>query len=471
MSKSIKVIGIFTLAMINVAAIGTVKNWPVAAEYGLSSIFFLLLASLVFFIPISLVSAELATGWPTIGGIFAWVKEAFGHRTGFLAIWLLWTQNVIFLPTFLSFIAAAFAYVFDPDLASNTLYMASSVLILFWGTTLANLFGMKISGWISSFGVLFGTFIPGILIILFGAIWFFSDSPSQITFSLQAMWPDLTNIDQLVFFTGILLTLCGMEMSAVHARDVKDPQRDYPKAILLSTLIVLGLSILGVLSIAIVIPQSQITLVAGSLQAFSYFVEAYHLKWLAPYFAALIGLGAIGSMSTWMVGPAKGLLAAAQSGDLPPYFRKVNKKGMPSNLLIAQAILVTFLSLLFLKMPTVSSAYWILSVLTAQLYLVMYVIMFATAIKLRYSQPGIKRPYRVPGGMIGMWVTCALGTLSSIVAFVIGFLPPGQIATGNTLFYMGFLAVGIVLLCFGPALILLFQKPSWKKALSHEKNE
>ena len=112
MSK--KIISIFTLVMINLAAIGSIRNWPTIAETGFSSIFFFLLAALVFFLPTALVSAELATGWPKIGGIFVWVREAFGKRLGFLAIWLLWVENVIWYPTILSFIAATVAYTFDP---------------------------------------------------------------------------------------------------------------------------------------------------------------------------------------------------------------------------------------------------------------------------------------------------------------------------------------------------------------------
>src|SRR5579872_6698598 len=174
---------IFSLAMINVAAIGTVKNWPISAEYGFASIFFMLLASLIFFIPVSLVSAELATGWPKIGGIFAWVKEAFGHRTGFLAIWLLWVENVIWYPTVLAFIAGAIAYVFNPGLVNNSLYTLIIILVLFWGTTLVNLLGMRTSSWISTISVLAGAFIPAALIIILGMMWYFQDKPLQITLS------------------------------------------------------------------------------------------------------------------------------------------------------------------------------------------------------------------------------------------------------------------------------------------------
>ncbi len=465
-----RTVSVFTLAMINVAAIGSVKNWPVTAEYGFASIFYFLLAAVVFFLPISLVTAELATGWPKSGGVFAWVKEAFGHRTGFLAIWLLWIENAFWYPTILSFIAATVAYIFNPSLANNTMYTLSIILISFWAATITNLCGMKVSGLISTLGVIFGTFIPGGLIILLGLIWYFTGHPMEIVFSWDSFVPNISSADQIVFFTGVLLSLCGMEMSAVHARDVRHPQKDYPKAILLSAALIIGMSVLGVLSIASVIPQKQISLVAGSMQAFSYFVNAYNLKWITPLIAGLIAAGAFGSLSTWVIGPTKGLLAAARSGDLPPYFRSVNKRGMPIRLLIAQAIFVSLLSLVFVFMPTVSSAFWILSAIVAQLYLLMYILLFAAAIKLRYKRQHVNRPYKVPGGKPGIWIISGVGTLSSLFALIIGFFPPSQIETGNVVFYVCFLILGIIVACFAPSIILLFQKPSWKKQLEHERD-
>ncbi len=465
-----RVISVFTLAMINVAAIGSVKNWPVTAEYGFSSIFYFILAAVVFFLPISFVAAELATGWPKSGGVYVWVREAFGHKTGFLAIWLLWIENAIWYPTILSFIAASIAYIFDPSLANNKFYTLSIILIAFWGASFANLLGMKISGWISTFGVIFGTFIPGGLIIILGLIWYLGGNPLQITTTWESIIPNLSSVDQLVFFTGVLLSLCGMEMSAIHARDVRHPQKDYPKAIVLSATLIIGMSILGVLAIASVIPQKQISLVAGSLQAFSYFVDAYGLKWMIPFIALLMAAGAFGSLSTWVIGPTKGLLAAARGGDLPPYFRAVNQHAMPTRLLVVQALIVTVLSFVFAYMPTVSSAFWILSAITAQLYLLMYILMFAAAVKLRYKYPKTERPYKIPGGKLGIWIVCAVGIISSAFALLIGFFPPSQIVTGNTFFYVLFLILGVILACFAPAIILLFQKPSWKHQLEHEKD-
>lgn len=457
-----KVLSVFTLAMINVAAIGGVKNWPFAAEYGFSAVFYYILAALIFFFPMSLVAAEFATGWPKKGGVYLWVKEAFGPKMGLLAVWLQWIENIIWYPTVLSFTAATIAYIFDPSLSQNTLYTMIVIIALFWIATIANFYGMKTSGWISNIGAICGTIIPGILIIILGISWIVEGASLQITFSTKSFFPDFS-LQHMVYFTGIMLALAGMEMSAVHALDVKNPQRDYSKAILLSALLILGLSLLGVLSIAIVVPTKEISFTAGTMQAFSVFLAKYNLNGLVPIIALLMAIGLFGSVSTWIIGPTKALLAAAQEGHLPHFFHKINKKGMPVALMLAQGIITTILSFMFVLMPTINAGFWILTVLVAQLYLIMYILMFAAGLYLRYKKPHVDRPFKVPGGKFGMWVVAVVGIIGSLFALFIGYFPPDNIQVGNRFFYVGFLIGGTVLGCILPFIFLLFKKPSWEK--------
>ncbi len=456
--------------MINVAAICSIKNWPITAEYGFSSLFYFMVSIVFFFIPSSLVSAELATGWPERGGIYAWVKAAMGHRLGFLAAWLLWIANVVWYPTILSFIAGTIAFCFNPALANHTFYLFCMILGTFWLATLLNLWGMKTSGWISSLGVMVGTMIPGILIIGLGLLWMMTGKHSHIDFTWDSFLPDMSSPKQLALLTGVLLGFAGMEMSAVHAREVKNPQRDYPRAILFSAVVIVALSLLGTLAIAIVIPQSEINLISGGIEAISFFLNSYHLEWSVPIIALMVAFGAMGGVSTWAAGPSKGLLAAAQDGDLPPILHKINKNNMPVAMLIFQGIIVTVISAVFLFMPNVNSSFWILLVLAAQLYLVMYIMMFIAGIVLRYKKPDVLRAYKIPGGNFGMWLVSGIGTIGALFAVVVGFFPPDQVETGSLFFFELFLSAGMIAFCAMPFIILFFKKPSWNEPI-HLKEE
>jgi len=460
-SPNRRVLSVFVLAMMNVAVIASLRALPMMAEEGLALVFFFVVAALIFLIPTAFVSAELATGWSEGGGVYTWVKEAFGGRWGFLAIWLQWIQNVIWYPTVLSFAAATFAYLFNPALASNKFYMLIIILSVYWGATIANFRGMRTSGLISTVGVMAGTIFPGALIIILGIIWMLKGNPAQISLATNDLIPDLSNIRNIVFLSGVLLTYAGMEVSAVHAQEVKNPQRDYPRSIFLATIVVLAVFILGSLSIAVLIPQKELSLVAGIMQAFSSFFEAYNLKWLIPIIALMVTAGAIGQVSTWIVGPSKGLFATAKNGDLPPFFQHVNRNGVATHLLIVQGLIVTIISLVFLFMPNVNSSYWILTALTAQLYLMMYILLYATAIRLRYSKPDVVRAYRVPGGNFGMWLVAGTGIAGALFAIFLGFFPPAQLATGSIVFYEAFLILGVLIMCAPPLIIYQLRKPNW----------
>lgn len=441
--KAKSTLSVLSLIMINLAALGGIRTWAPMAESGFASVFFLLFGVLTFFIPISLITAELATTWPESGGVYAWVKKAFGHRVGYLAIWLLWVQNMLWFPTMLSFLASSITFMFDPELSQSRPLTFVCALLIFWGATYINLKGVKASSILSSLGAVCGTFIPSILLIALGVWWFSSGRPIEIAFTWNSFVPDLGSVEQLALLAGIIISLLGIEMSAVHAVDVHHPQRNYPRAILLSSIILILFSVLGVLSITMVVPQSQLYLSAGCLQAFAFFFNALDLPLLIALMALVITLGGTGSLATWIMGPAKGLIAAARREDLPPALSQVNKRGVPKNFLILQAGIVSLLSIAFLFLPTINAAYWIFLVLTTQLYLVMYFLLFAAVIKLRKKEPNVTRPFKVPGGKVGLWIFSSVGFLSSLFAFVISFFPPAKIEPDSQPAYMVSLA-GII---------------------------
>ena len=462
-------LSVFVLAMMNVAIIMSLRGLPMMAKEGLSLVFYLLFSTIFFLIPTALVSAELATGWPHGGGVYSWVREAFGDHLGFAAIWLQWIQNVIWYPTVLSFAAGALAYLFlDPGLAENRFYNIIVILIVYWGATLINLRGMKASGRLTSLGVILGTIVPGVLIILLGICWVILGEPLTFRKDLTII-PDFTQFSHIAFLAGVVLLFAGMEVSAVHAKEVKNPKKDYPKAIFLATLIIFVVFALGSLAIAAVMPPEQIQLTSGIMAAFQHFLHLFKLDWLIPVIGLLIAFGAIGSVTAWIVGPSKGLFHTARMGDLPPFLAKKNKNGMPANILIIQGIIVTLLALVFLCMPTVSSAFFLLTALTAILYLIMYLFLYAAAIRLRYSQANVKRAYKIPGGNAGMWIVAGIGIIAALFSIIVGFFPPKLLAVGSPTFYVLFLVCGVVVVLGLSFLIIELRKPAWKKKIKTAK--
>jgi len=466
-AKSVGKLSVFTLAMMNFTAVVSLRGLPAEAEYGLGSIFYYLFAAVFFLVPVSLVAAELATGWPQQGGVFRWVGEAFGPRWGFVAIFLQWIESTIWFPTVLTFAAVSLAFVgphqrWDQAISANSTYIVAISLATYWAATLFNLRGVAVSGLISKWGGLIGTLIPGGVIIVLGIGYILFGGKSHMPIHRSDLLPDLTNVNNLVLAASIFLFYAGMEMSAVHVTEVENPGVNYPKAILIASLMTLTVFILGTLAIGFIIPQSQINLTQSLLVAYDDFFKFFGLGFLSPIIAIMLAIGVFAGVATWVVGPSKGLLTVGRAGYLPSWLQHTNAHGVQTHILLVQGLIVTALAVMFVVLPSVQAAYQILSQLTVTLYLIMYLLMFAAAIWLRHSEPLTPRTYRVPGGNVGMWIVAGAGFIGCMLAFVTSFVPPSQISVGSPTTYVLLLIGGNVLFVVLPLVIYAVRRPSWK---------
>jgi amino acid transporter len=458
MSSKKHALTIFSLTMITVGSVDSIRNLPATALFGSQLISFFILGAIFFLIPTALVSAELASGWAKQGGIYIWVKEAFGKKAGFLAIWLQWIENVIWYPTILSFVAGTMGYLINPAMANNPHFLWIVIVSSFWAATLVNLRGMRSSAFFSNICALSGLLLPMALIIGLGAVWIIAGHPLQVQFDSQAISPHWQDRSMWVSLTAIMMSFCGIEIATVHANDVHDPQKAFPRALTYSVLIILSTLILGSLAIAVVLPHDEINLVAGIMQAFDAFFAQYHLGFVMPVVAVMLVMGGLGGVSNWIIAPTKGLLVAAEDGNLPEIFQRSNRHGAPVSMLIAQAIIVTILSFLFLFMPSVNGSYWFLTALAAQLYMLMYLMMFVAAIKLRLSAPLQPRAFSIPGGLAGMLLVGGMGILGCLTTLVVSFMPPEGINVGTVSQYELTLVLGLIFMCLPPFVA------SWIKA-------
>lgn len=466
-SKTAK-LSVATLAIMNVTAVVSLRGLPAEAEYGLSSAFYYLFAALVFLIPTALVAAELAAMFADKqGGVFRWVGEAFGKRMGFLAIWLQWVESTIWYPTVLTFGAVSLAFIgmndaHDMSLASNRLYTLVVVLAIYWLATFISLKGMSWVGKVSKIGGLVGTIIPAGLLVVLAIVYLVSGGHSQLDFKGD-FFPDFSNFNNLVLASSIFLFYAGMEMGGIHVKDVDNPSVNYPKAVFIGSFITVLIFVLGTFSLGIIIPKSEINLTQSLLVGFDRYFDFIRASWLSPIIAIALAFGVLAGVLTWVAGPSKGIFAVGRAGYLPPFFQKTNSIGVQKNILFIQGGIVTLLGLLFVVMPSVQSFYQILSQLTVLLYLIMYLMMFAAAIYLRYNMKKANRPFRIGSKGNGlMWLIAGVGFLGSLLAFVLSFIPPGQIAVGSNAMWYSVLVIGCIVVVAAPLIIYAMRKPSWK---------
>ncbi|MFC8383881.1 APC family permease [Nocardia sp. NPDC056952] len=450
-----------TLALMTTSSVASLRSAPTMAVYGLACVFLYVIPAILFLMPTSLVAAELASGWQ--GGVYQWVSEGLSKPLGFLAVWCQFAMTIFYYPSLLAYVASTFAYIIHPSLASNGLYVAIVIITVYWAGVYVSSQGTKTVAGLSSMGLVIGTLIPGTVLVVLGLVFLAQGNESAAPMDSSHLLPAWAGLASLVLIVNNFLSYAGMEMNAVHVSSLKNPAKEFPKAMFLAMALVLVIFILPALAISWVVPSASLSLTAGVMQAFDAFFGHFGIGFLTPIVGIALVAAALGGMLTWLAGPSKGLLLIGRSeGYLPPFLTRLNKHGVQQNMLVAQGVFTTLIALLYAFIPNVSSAYWILSVITTQVYLIMYVLMFAAAAKLRRDDPDHPRGYRAPALM----ALCALGAASSIAAFTIGFVPPSQFGSGSPWVYVLIVGggLGIVGLLI-PYLFYRNRRDSWKFAV------
>ena len=447
------------LAMMTVGSVGYLGSAPATAVLGLASVFLYVLPAFVFLLPVSLVAAELASGWP--GGVYNWVREGISAPMGLVAVWCQFAQTVFYYPALLAYVGSTLAYVIDRRLAGNGIYTAAIIIVLFWGGVLVSSRGVSLVAELSSSGTVIGTLIPGAILVVLGVVYLAQGNHSAAPIDAHHVLPAWSGLASVVLVVNSFFTYAGVEVNAVHVDELRNPGREYPTSIFLAMALVLAVFIFPTLAIASVVPANHISFTAGVMQAFNDFMTHFGIGFAVPLIAIALAIGALAGMMAWLDGPSEGLVRIGrEQGYLPPYFQQVNAQGIEIHILAAQAVVITLIALLYAFIPTVSSAYWIFTAMATQVYLIMYLLMFISAVRLRRMQPDHPRGYRAPG----LGVLCFVGGLSSAIAFLIGFVSPSQIAHTSPLVYAALIAAGILLLGVLPPLLLhRFRKPSWKR--------
>jgi glutamate:GABA antiporter len=446
------------LAFLTTGSVASLRSAPTMAVYGLACVFLYVVPAILFLLPQSLVAAELASGWS--GGVYRWVSEGLSGRMGLVAVWCQFAMTIFYYPTLLAYVASTLAYVINPDLASNGVWTGAIIVIVYWAGVFVSAKGMKEVAKLASSGLVIGTLIPGALLVVMGVVYLAQGNPSAAPMDAEHLLPAWTGIASLVLIVNNFLSYSGMEMNAVHVSELKDPAREFPRSMFLAIGLVLLIFILPALAVSWIVPADGVSLTAGIMQAFSEFFAHFGLSFLVPIVAIALVCAATGGMLGWLAGPSKGLLMIGRrEGYLPPFLQKTNKQGIQVNILVTQGALTTVIALMYAFIPDVSSAYWILSVMTTQVYLVMYLLMFVAAVRLRRTQPDHPRGYRAPI----LKTLCVVGFLASLSAFAIGFIPPSQFGAGNAGLYAVLVLSGIVIIGILPAfLFYALRKPSWK---------
>lgn len=449
------------LVMMNVTIVAGIGNDVQQSFYGLSSITLFVIGAIVFFLPTGLVAAELASGWSQRGGIFRWVGEGMGKGWAFTCLLILWFQTTFNFGSGIPSASATIGFFtsdFDwaVDFAKNpshTFWIMLGWLVYYWVICWIATKGVKVFAGVAKYGVLLGTFLPLAVMTILAVVWLAQGNKPNIEFTPQGLVPPWHGMTTLALAAGVLFSFAGIDMNAAHIKQLKNPRRQFPVAMFIAMVLSLVIFIVGTLIIAIVIPNKDINVLYTLFATYRELGETIGMPWLYLVFVYL-GLGAsLANLITNLAGPSYMLGQAGRSGFLPKALQNNNKHGMPSRLMYIQMAGMTLIAFVVFLLPNVEGFVILVTQAITILYMLYYVLMFISFLRLRYTQPNRPRTFVVPGKMVGAWIVSGVGLIACGFGITLALFPPSQVKkeVGSGVTY-----VTIILVIIAVVLLIAF---------------
>lgn len=408
-------LGLLALVMMAIISVDSLRNLPIAAQFGVSLVTFYIMAGIGFFLPLAWVTSKLVSYYPKTGGSYIWIREAYGHKWGHFAICLQWLYNMIWYPTIFAFITATVAILLGHHLDHSKWFVFLSSLGLFWILSYIHTLGLHFSKWVNIGSAIIGTLLPMSIIIGLAIYWLLSGRPSATSLTWNALIPTWHDVKNIGFFSNVLFSILGLEVIAVYAGNVKKPQQIYPKAMGISAVLILLTLVCSSLALCIIMPVEKITLITGLVDVLQLFFAAFQIQHITFLIGLCIIIGGLGIASSWMLGLAKSLHVSLESMSFSPkWLQTVNRNQVPTGIIWIQALVYSLLLSAFLFFPSMNQSYWVLSAATAQFALLYYIILFCAARKL--LRRNSKNPLNTIFPVLAI-LLCGIGLIA-------GFMPP-----------------------------------------------
>jgi amino acid transporter len=426
-SKLQRHFGRLDMLLFTVCALVGLDTLGQVSGFGASTFSWLVLLAIFFLFPYALIMAELGTTFTQEGGPYEWMKMAWGRAWGGVGAVLYWVTNPLWVGGSLAFIATAAWSTYIHGIGSGSVGDYAFKTVFIWISIIVAIVSLKRGKWIPNIGA----------IIRIGVLAFFSLTVViyAIEHGVHGYAAGKFNPFQLTAFLGLvpllLFNYVGFELQNGAAEEMENPQKDVPSSVLQGGAISTLAYCIPVFGILAVLPASKITGIGGFLDAvkttFGVYGSAGH------FMTQLMALGFIFALvtsgSVWMMGSDRIQAVAAYDGAFFPWFGKFNARlGTPVRVNVLSGVVSTIFMIAAVNLSTGKNAstFTVVLYLATSTTLLSYLLIFPTALKLRYSHPHIERPYRVPGGMAGLWVMTIITTgwmvLGSWVAIFPGTL-------------------------------------------------
>ncbi len=399
-----KKVSLWKSILFTICTIIALDSFVAPAIIGVSSITIWIIAAILFFVPYGLISAEIGSTYPDDGGIYSWIKRAFGERLAVLGGWYYWVNVSFWMPAVFVAFATWFSYAFMPD--ANPWVLAGIATAMCWLVVYIGIRGVELSVTVTSIAAIAKVavlIIFGVLGVAYGIKNGFAND-----FALKSFIPSFDNTTQ--YITVIIYNLMGFELIGAIGSKIDKPEKTIPKMTILAGAIITLLYVFGTFGILSAIPSGQIDTADGFFYAMQEICSVFGPAQNAAFYVIIVVsmLTLVSNMVSWSLG-ANEVLAAAELDKRSKLLGIRSKKyNTPSGLYFIMGIVSTLLIILnFSLSADANEVFWTLLSFSMLIFLLPYLFMFPAACKLRISDPDAVRPYKIPGGKVGIFI-CAI---------------------------------------------------------------
>ncbi len=418
MSQLPRVMRLRDVVLFNITAIVGLRWLTTASsQFGLAALGLWLVAMVIFFLPSAVAVRELTDIDPRGGGIYRWVRRAFGPVHGFVAGWGYWVNNLFYFPSLLVATAAIAAYAAGPrfvHLGEDNLFIAALSLAGLWFAVGMNVVGLRVGKHLQNLGG-YGTWIPALLFVLL-AVWAVATRGSATHVTARGLLPATLDLQSVNLFATMTFAFAGLELAPTLGDEIHDPARTLRRGIALSGFAIVAMYVLGTAAMLVALPQETVSITNGVPQATAALVERLGARWLAPaaaIVAILLVLGNLGGVGAWLAGSARLPYVAGVDGALPPAFGRIHPRWQtPYVGLLTQGVIATGFVIASLVGSTVKNAYLVLTQTTLILFFIPYLYLFLAYLRLRRVRTA------------GTALVGAVGFAAVLLSILLGFVPP-----------------------------------------------
>lgn len=446
-------LGLRDVVLLYAVAAVSLQWLSTAAQTGPASLMLWLLALLAYFVPSGLAVMELSSRYDGEGGLYIWIKQAFGEGHGFVAAWCYVVSNLVFFPTLLLFVAGCAGHVAAlawPGIGESLLFQAAVSLGVLWLVVGVNIVGLKVAKRLTNACALA---MGMVLCLLVGAALLCAVRWGSATTFAGQLVPDLSEPLLVKSFATMMFALVGLELAPLMGSEIRESHRVIPRAIIIAGALIASFYLLGTLALLVALPAQHIGSIAGIPEAVTAVAERLDLAPWGVAVTALMVLASIGVLAAWVAASVRLPYVVGIERQLPAALGRLHPRWhTPHVALLASGVITSALVLLALAGASVGDAYQVLVDMTVTLTFIPIAYMFAALAVLRWraSGTGPAGVMLVPGGRLGLVLVCGSGLLSTLVAIGCALAPPtdGDIR----LFYakvlggcVAFLGLGLVL--------------------------